>query len=349
MDPSPRFRPTSGIALVLAALLLLAAAPGVAAAESRAGGTVVVEEGETINEDLEAFGGDIVVRGTVNGDLSAVGGNVRIEGEVTGDVNAFAGNVWIAGPVGGNVEAAAGNVYVQPDAEIAGDLEAAAGNVVVAGSVGGNAELAGGTVTLAETATIDGNVEYAVGEDGQFTNRGATVGGTITRVEDVEAGPLEGPQAPGWVFGIYGFLVNLLLGAILLLLLPGFSAAVADRIATDPLRTAGIGLLTLVAVPILLVLLVITIVGIPLALVGALLFGLLVWVALVYGRFAVGVWLLSLVDAENRWLSLVVGLLVLGLASRIPWVGGLIDFVVLLLGLGAVAVLGYGGFRRRRA
>lgn len=328
---------------------MLAAVPGVAAAESRAGGTVVVEEGETINGDLEAFGGDIVVRGTVDGDVQAFGGNVRIEGEVTGDVNAFAGNVWIAGTVGGNVEAAAGNVYVQPDAEIGGNLEAAAGNVVVAGTVGGNAELAGGTVTLAESATIDGDVEYAVGEDGEFTNEGATVGGTITEVEDVQAGPWEGPQVPGWVFGVYGFFVNLALGALLLLVLPGFSAAVADRVATDPLRSAGYGLLALVAIPILLVLVAITIIGIPLAVVGAILFGLLVWVALVYGRFAVGAWLLSLADVENRWLALVVGLLLLGLLALIPWVGGLIDFVVVLLGLGAVATLAYSGYRRRRA
>ena len=40
---------------------------------------------------------------------------------------------------------------------------------------------------------------------------------------------------------------------------------------------------------------------------------------------------------------------VLGLAARISWVGGVIDFVVLLLGLGAIAALGYAGYRRRGA
>ena len=349
MDWSPPSLSSSGIALLLVSLVVLAAVPGVAAAESRAGGTIVVGEGETINEDLEAFGGDIVVRGTVNGDVSAFGGNVRIEGEVTGDVNAFAGNVWISGDVGGSVESAGGNVYVQPEAEIGGNLEAAAGNVVVAGTVRGSAELAGGTVTLAESATIDGDVEYGVESEEDFRNEGATVGGTVDRAEDVDAGPWEGPQIPGWVFGIYGFFVNLLLGAVLLLALPGFSAAVAGRVADDPLRTAGVGLLALVGIPVLLVLLVVSIVGIPIALVGALLLALLLWVALVYGRFAIGAWLLSLADVENRWLALVVGLLLFGIASRLPWVGGLIDFVVVLLGLGAVVALAYVGYRGRGA
>ena len=134
----------------------------------------------------------------------------------------------------------------------------------------------------------------------------------------------------------------------MLLILPGLSAAVAARVATDPLRTAAIGLLTLVAIPVLLLVLAITIVGIPLAIVGGLLFGLLVWVALVYGRFAVGMWLLSLVDVENRWLGLLVGLVVLGFAALIPWIGGLVNFVVVLVGLGAVAAIGYSGYRGRR-
>jgi len=338
--------PTSrSLAVLLTVLLVLGALPGVVAAESRAGGTVVVAQGETISEDLEAFGGDIVIRGTVDGDVAAFGGNIRIEGQVTGDVEAVGGNVWVAGSVGGDVEASAGNVYVQPDAEIGGSLSVAAGNVVVAGSVGGNAELAGGTIRLAPSASIDGNVEYAVGEEGEFTNEGATVGGTVTRVRDVGAGPWEGPQIPDWTFGVYGFLVNLALGAVLLLVFPRFSARVGDRVGDDPLRTGGVGLLTLIVVPFVLLLVAITIIGIPLALVGGVLFGLLLWVALVYGRFAVGGWLLALADIENRWGALLVGLIVLGLAGRIPWIGGVIDFVVLLLGLGAVAALLFTDYR----
>ena len=348
MDRSPPLPSSRGIALLFALLVVLAVAPGVAAAESRSGGTVVVAEGETIDENLDAFGGTIVVHGTVDGDLSAFGGDVLVTGEVTGDVSAFAGNVRIAGSVGGNVEATGGNVYLDPRAEVGGSLSAAAGNVVVAGTVGGNAELAGGTVTLAETATIDGNVEYAVGEDGEFTDQGATVGGTITRTEDLAPGPFEEPLVPGWIFGVYGFFVNLLLGAVLLLVFPRFSGSVAARVGDDPLRTGAIGLIALVAIPLVLFALLITIIGIPLALAGALLFGLLLWVGLVYGRFAVGVWLLSLVDVENRWLGLLVGLVVLGLVAAIPWLGGLVDFVVLLLGLGAVAVLLYSGYGRRR-
>ena len=36
------------------------------------------------------------------------------------------------------------------------------------------------------------------------------------------------------------------------------------------------------------------------------------------------------------------------IVALIPWLGGLVDFVVLLLGLGAAAVLLYSGYGRRR-
>jgi len=73
---------------VLVAVALVASATGVAAAqETRAGGSVVVDEGETV-DGVQAIGGTVVVRGTVDGNLQALSGSVVIEqgGRVTGDV-----------------------------------------------------------------------------------------------------------------------------------------------------------------------------------------------------------------------------------------------------------------------
>ncbi|MFC6766720.1 cell shape determination protein CcmA, partial [Natrinema soli] len=99
--------------LVVAALVVLVVigtVPATVAAQSdaRTGGTIVVDEGETV-DSLEAFGGSVVVRGTVTGDVSAVGGDVRIEntGQVDGDLEAAGGSVMIAGTVDADVNAGA--------------------------------------------------------------------------------------------------------------------------------------------------------------------------------------------------------------------------------------------------
>jgi hypothetical protein len=97
-----------------------------------------------------------------------------------------------------------------------------------------------------------------------------------------------------------------------------------------------------------LVAVALTVVGIPLSLLGALLFAMVAWVGSLYGRVAVGAWLASLADVEHRWLSLVAGFVVVALVARVPVVGGIVEFVVFLLGLGALSLAVYGRYRRSR-
>jgi cytoskeletal protein CcmA (bactofilin family) len=341
--------------ILLAVVALVALLPGVAAAQSGAVGNVVVEEGETV-QGLEAFGGNVVVRGTVDGNVQAFAGNVVVAetGTVTGNVEAFSGNVEIDGTVDGNVEAFAGNVVLGETAVVGGSLESAAGTVTLDGTVQGDARLAAETIALGETAVVRGNLEY----DGQLRRAdGATVAGTVTRTDDLQIGSGVGPagvpqfEIPEFVAVLYGMVVNFLVGAVLLLAFPDFSASVSERVQSSPLRTGGIGLLALVAVPIALVVVAITIVGIPLSLAGFLVFGLLAWLGSIYGRYAVGSWLVSLTDSESRWLALAVGVLGVGLLTLVPVVVGLVEFLVFLLGFGAVAMglwTRYGGGERRR-
>ncbi|WP_323191371.1 polymer-forming cytoskeletal protein [Halostella sp. PRR32] len=336
-------RSRSAPAAVLALLVVLALLPGVAVAqETRSGDTVVVSADETVGGDLAAAGGTVIVRGTVTGDLTVAGGNVIIEGEVQGNVEAFSGNVRIAGDVGGDVTAAGGNVVIAENGTVSGTLEAAAGSVTVDGTVGA-AEIASGSITLGSTAVVQSDLRY----DGELTvAEGATIGGETIR--DASIAP--GPQPPrfAWAGTVYGFLTNLLLGALLLALLPSFSARVAGYGLNNPFRAGGFGLATLLIAPVLFVLLLVTIVGIPLAFVWLFLFLFLAWVGSVYGAYVVGEGLLSLTEIANRWLALVVGLVVVALVTQVPIAGGLFGLLVFLVGLGAFVGVLVGGYRRRR-
>jgi cytoskeletal protein CcmA (bactofilin family) len=315
------------VAVLFVLALLLAGMPGLAAAETRTGGSVVVGEGEVVDEDLQVFAGSVVVRGTVDGDVEAVAGSVRIEGTVTGDVNAAGGTVTIA-----------------EGAVVDGSVNAGAGDVVVAGTVAGDANVGGETVRLLDTAEIGGDLTY----DGELVREeGAVVGGSVAVAQSgVEVTPVDfGPLAP--VVQFYGLLASLLFAAVLLLVLPGTADRVAATALAEPLRAGGAGLLTFVAVPLVLVLFAITIVGIPITVVGAVLFAVVAWVATVYGRLALGNWLLAFADVENRWAGLLVGFLVLFVLGFVPLVGGVADVLVLLLGLGALALVAYRAYRGR--
>jgi len=335
--------------LLVGALVCLSLFPGVVAAQDGVSGSVVVEEGETVSQ-VNAVGGSVVVRGTVTGDVSGIAGNVLITGTVEGDVSVATGNLRIAGEVGGDISAGAGRVTLEEGATVGGDFDVGAGDVRIDGTIDGDAQIGADRIRLGETASIGGSLTY----DGQLVGNREAVSGDIRRDRTLGPSVLSDLQPlASWLFAVYAFVANLLLGAILLALFPKFSDAVADRAITDPLRTGLVGLGVLAGVVLLLVLFAITIIGLPLTLIGALLFLVVAWTGLVYGRFTLGMWILSLFssqrdvdgDGGNRWIGLVLGLLVGGGLALVPVVGDLINLLVFLLGLGALSV---GLYRRRK-
>lgn len=335
----------NGLVVAVTALVLLATVPTVALAETRAEGTTVVEAGETVG-DLTALSGSVVVRGTVDGDLTALSGTVVVEegGVVTGDLSGAAGSVRVDGRVDGSVSAGAGSVTVGSSGVIGGDLSVGASDVRVDGRVDGDAVLGAGRVELGPGAVVGGDLRYD--EDATFVrDPAATVGGAV--VAEASLGEVSPFVLPWWVGVVYGTLASLLLGLALLVVAPRTSRSVADRVATEPVRSLGVGLLTVVVVPVALVALALTIVGIPLTLLGAVLFGLLAWVALVYGRFAVAVVALSRVGVDDRFVAMAVGVVGLGLVAAVPVLGGLVDVAVSLLGLGALVTTAVAARRRR--
>lgn len=335
------------VAVVLVLLLAAPLSVGVAAADERAGGTIVVEEGETV-DGLQATGGSVVVRGTVDGDLEAFAGSVDVAetGTVTGNLEGAAGSVRIAGTVEGNVDLAAGSVDVTQSGVVRGDLNAGAGSFTLAGTVDGNARVGAGSISLAPTAQVGGDFVY----DGDVAVAdGATVGGELREDPDLSVSPFGGfPSVANWLFTAYTLLLTLLVGAILLVAFPGTSATVAAGPTDRPLRALGAGFAALVGTPILVVLLFLTIIGIPLGLLAIFLYVLLVLVGFVWGEYAVGAWLLSLADREHRWLALLVGVAAVALVGYVPVLGGIVEFLVLLFGLGGIATAGYQWVQRRR-
>ena len=341
-------------AALLVVLVTLGGLPTVAVAQQSgadgsepSGAVVRVDENETVEGPLDATTGAVVVAGTVDGDVSATAGSVLVtdSGRVTGDLDATAGSVLIDGRVDGDVVTSAAALELREGSAIGGRLDANVANARLAGSIGGDAAVDADTLAVAPTATVDGSLTYR--SDDATVADGATVAGEVTRDDDLDVATPDTfgggsdaadlPSLPPWVAAVYSGLSSLLLGAILLLAMPNFGRRVAAVGTTRPLRSGGIGLLTLVGTPVALLILFVTIVGIPLSLVGFLVFGAVVLAATVYGAFTLGTWVLSLGAYRNRWVALVVGVVAVAAARQIPVVGGIVRFAVLVLGLGALA------------
>lgn len=331
------------IVLTVVGLLCLSAGVGLASAQDqRAGGTVTIGPDETHEGDLEASAGTVVVEGTVDGDLIANGGSVTVTGNVTGDLTVNAGTVIIGGHVDGELTATGGDVRIRDGATVQGPVEIHGGAVTIDGTIEGDTRIEGETLTVGPTATIDGDLDHQTDEI--EISEDATITGTITEREDLGAGPLSDvslPEIPDTVFsllaGIYLFLANLALGALALLLAPRFSDQVSTRGIDRPAVCGGVGLVTLIVTPAVIVMLLLSVVGIPLAFFATYGFIFLAWLGLVYGAFSLGTWGLTLVDRDSRWGALALGLAIVSLVNALPYVGFLLVAVV-LLGLGALAL-----------
>ena len=393
-----RLSPLRAILLATALVVALAALPGAAAAMSvpstetpAAAGLsaspvaadtsdaveTTIGPNETVNEDVTAMTGDVVVRGTVNGDVTSVSGSVRVTGTVTGDVSAAAGSVTVGpGTITGDVSSGGGSVELAAGATIGDDVSAGAGSVVVpAGATvegdvaagGGDAEVngtvegdvaSGQSVVLGSSAVVEGDVTYRESFD---RADGARVDGTITERSEnwqpsgpeiqVEPGVPVVSFVPGFVpsglVPVYWTVIALFIGAALLGLFPRFSSEVATRASEDPIRSVATGIVALVAVPLALVTFLLTVVGIPVALAGGAVFALSLWASLVYGEYLVGRQVLGAAGWPNRWAALVLGVVGIEVISLVPLLGGLLKLAVLVVGLGALALAAADRWRDR--
>jgi len=225
-------------------------------------GDVYVAVTDTIHDDIAARG-DVTVAGVVEGDLAAIGGSISISGKVEGDVAA------IGGPV-----------TLTQGGEVGGDLAAIGGPATIGGKVLGDVAGVGGPVDLDSTAVVEGDV--------------ATVGGAITKapgaqikgeVKALDLGLINRfiPRAVGTVrfghehpvvgrFAMLGlnlvwFLGLWVLVILVVVFLPRHTEVISESVTGNFFLAGLIGIIAEILVLPLFVLLCITIIGIPFALI----------------------------------------------------------------------------------
>jgi hypothetical protein len=235
-----------------------------------------------------------------------------------------------------DVIAFGGDAYV-PAGQIVDDVAAFGGTVRVDGEVRGDVQAFGGDVLLGPTAIVHGSVDAAGGHIDIAP--GARIAGAASAVPVAPETTVDGPEH----HEADGPVRSLLLHALLFLFALLLSGAVPERmgamhvaIVKEPLRTAGVGLLGYAGAVLALVALVITIVGIPLALA----LGILVPVATYIGLAAAATVIGAALPVERLRgrpvMQILAGVSCLFVASLVPGLGLVAIAVAACLGLGAL-------------
>ncbi len=328
----------------------------------------------TVKGDVFIMAGQASIEGQVNGDILAASGQVTISGPVTGNIRVAGGDVILSSEVGGNVTVLGGNLLIDDRATISGSLNGVVGNARILSPIGKSVHMSGGQLTLGSEveknvkaavgklalvngAHIKGDLVYISDEDLDVSGGALIDGATVKKVLPEQAQARKGKEDGKKAFlGLVGFgtifwLVNMFLfGALLLGFAPRYTSNVIEAVRTRFWFSLLVGFVFSVATPIVIVILLVTVFGIPLALLAIVVY----FILMMYGKIMFALFLGTKLQkymtfAQNKYLVLLIGLIAYSILSWIPLFGWIIGTIGSLAGLGALVMAKKDTYNQMRA
>jgi cytoskeletal protein CcmA (bactofilin family) len=252
------------------------------------GGTVIIQD--SIFGDVLMAGGNIQVKGYIDGDIRSVGGDIRITSVVTGDVLVGCGSITIeSGSQVGNLILGSGKAIIEGrimgnvfayanefvlDGSIGKQLDCKAVKITIDGEVTGESKLSASTeMIITSKAAFNQTIRYWLpGHSIAFPNGKYSA---IAKFDDT----LKMDTKRWYKFGLGSFMLVLwYLGMALITIIfveyffPRVMQQASFTAQADSIKSFFRGLLYFILTPISIFILFVTVVGIPLAFTGLVLF-----------------------------------------------------------------------------
>ncbi|PIZ56821.1 hypothetical protein COY23_02515 [bacterium (Candidatus Torokbacteria) CG_4_10_14_0_2_um_filter_35_8] len=349
--------------------------------------SIEIEEDEKISDDVVAASGVVNLKGEVEGDLMAAGGQVRvsgkvsqnasitggmieISGEIGDDLRVVGGQIEISGKVNDDVFVGGGNVMIKKDARIKGDLFCGSGTLDIDGDIEGDVHIGAGEVSingtiegdvklqtdklkLGEDALIRGDLDYSSREDTTSEIEDKVEGKiTYSKPEDRRgAGIFRVLTVNKVARRIISILGMILVAIISIALFPKKIEEVGRIIERRTIPNFLYGILVIIAAPVLIVFLFITIIGIPLAIFTIFFYLVLLYLAKVLISIFIGKKVCDVVkigSPSSLIFSAIIGVLLFNIIGLIPILGWILTAVGSIIALGALGVMIFAWFNNVR-
>ncbi len=296
-------------------------------------------------------GESVIIDTPVDDDIFASAEHMEVTAPVKSLV--YAGNsLLVTAPIETNLIAVGESISVQ--APVGVDLIAAGANVQIGGDIGGKIIAAGEQVTVdgsADNLIAAGN-RVALGENAHI-RKDAEVSADAIEKEGIVDGTWNaedtGLSFPGMeqlgaliqafvllciIFIAIGFF---LLGLVIIYLMPEPWKELTSVPRTKPLHVLLYGLATVVVSVFLVILLALTVIGIPFALLILLFLGIATIIAPLIISGSLGGWISGLCKREiSPYLAYLIGFIIICVLSLVPIIGFVCILIVLLMGIGTI-------------
>ncbi len=316
-----------------------------------AGNSVVIDG--TINGDLYCAGQTIIVRGTVTGDVLCAGQTLDVGGTVGGNIRSIGQLLTISAPVKRNVVVAGQTITVSPEAAVTGELMAAGQSIRLNNFIGGDVNAAAESISLGEKARIGGNFTYT-SPTAASEATGAAITGKVSHIisKKLEQKPLTAkkltPKVNPWPARAIGSMIfYLIVGAFVVLISREKTQRIVSQMLARPWFDGFVGFLTIIAAPIAIMMVAITLIGIPVAIILGIIFAFMIVVSRVYVAVIVGDKLLIALGRTKSglYLQVLVGVIIIELLAAVPILGFFVSSIATLWGLGGMVM----NFGKRKA
>lgn len=320
-----------------------------------------------VRGDVFCAGQNISINGEVEGDVICAGQTINVNGKVGGSVRVAGNSIVINSEVTRSLMAVGATVSMEKDANvgweayIAGaavnmrgkvsrDLNCVGSDINIAGEVGQNVKAVLDSnnknrksekshLVIGKETVINGDLTYYDYQDASIDKDAKIKGKTERNEPKVMQGQKETGNA-GRVLGIfYSVFTALVLGLVVISIWKKETVEIIEKMKTKPAQTIGWGAVVFFLTPIISIILLLTMIGIPLAFIIMLAWIIGLMIAKVFAGILVGKYFIENTWKEkkdNIFIAMICGIVIAWILFSIPFIGWLFSFIALLWGLGGI-------------
>ncbi len=330
-----------------------------------AGSTINIDG--VVTGDVYCAGQTINISGEISGDVICLGQNINLTGKIGGSFRAAGNAINTTAKIARNIVAVGATIAIGLESEIGWDALLAGANIDLRGKIGRNllaaasvAHLGGeisGNVNLkinngnqknregktglpafiiSETAKINGDLSYTAEQTADIQT-GSQIAGKTTKKTPVYKIKNDRNVYLAWfwtkVFSIFSALV---IGLVLISLWREEIKKLSDNMLENITHSLSIGVAVFFLAPIVAFFLMLTFIGLPLALIVIAVWAIGLYVAKIITAILIGRSLLFRGKDESLVWSMIIGIIACWIVFSLPVIGWLLGFAAILWGLGGL-------------
>ncbi|WP_192930279.1 polymer-forming cytoskeletal protein [Alkaliphilus pronyensis] len=301
-----------------------------------------VENHGMVEGDIIAVSASLLLKGKLKGDLRTATTEATIDGEINRNATIFANHILISDDavIDGSIHTFANTVNIK--GFVGGDVRGAVASSFISGNIKGNVTLYTNRIEFEPGALIEGDLTY-ISENQQNIDK-QYVKGTIKHkyptalsAEKQIENHIDRWKAFSIIRRIVFLISYLAIGSFSIMMFKKPFIRAASIVQEKSWVNLLVGLGALIGIPILAVLFMLLIIGIPLGVILVALYGILIYLA----KIPVEIWLGNKIYRESPHpvISFLIGSLLLQATLLVPIVGWWASKAVMVVGIGATLIM----------